>query len=189
MKSFFRKATNCFVLSYTNQKCQWFSSYLIKESTSVCWRWWRQNYIYCRGTRTGLTGSLNRNTSSLIQGYVVCSSEKRFLLLFTFLKKNISKKVMVFFSSCNSVKFHSELLNYVDITVLDIHVCKNMHTHVIISMATYRVVKSNRKERLLSLSSAKLIMVSYYVLMLLHVVLIFQKWIGLFNMILLMIQK
>ena len=28
---------------------------------------------------------------------------------------------MVFFSSCNSVKFHSELLNYVDISVKDIH--------------------------------------------------------------------
>lgn len=28
---------------------------------------------------------------------------------------------MVFFSSCNSVKFHSDLLNYVDIPVLDIH--------------------------------------------------------------------
>ena len=29
---------------------------------------------------------------------------------------------MVFFSSCNSVKYHSELLNYIDIPVLDIHV-------------------------------------------------------------------
>ena len=29
---------------------------------------------------------------------------------------------MVFFSSCNSVKFHSELLNYIDIPVMDIHV-------------------------------------------------------------------
>lgn len=28
---------------------------------------------------------------------------------------------MVFFSSCNSVKFHSDLLNYVDIVTLDIH--------------------------------------------------------------------
>ena len=52
----------------------------------------------------------------------MCPSEQRFLLLFTFLKKNQSKKVMVFFSSCNSVKFHSELLNYIDITVMDIHV-------------------------------------------------------------------
>ena len=56
------------------------------------------------------------------QGYIVVPSEKRFLLLFTFLKKNLKKKVMVFFSSCNSVKYHSELLNYIDIPVLDIHV-------------------------------------------------------------------
>jgi len=28
---------------------------------------------------------------------------------------------MVFFSSCNSVKFYSDLLNYVDISVMDIH--------------------------------------------------------------------
>ena len=27
----------------------------------------------------------------------------------------------VFFSSCHSVKFHSELLNYIDIEVQDIH--------------------------------------------------------------------
>ena len=40
----------------------------------------------------------------LEQGYVVCDSDKRFLLLFTFLKKNKGKKIMVFFSSCNSVK-------------------------------------------------------------------------------------
>ena len=39
--------------------------------------------------------------STLEQGYVVCASEKRFLLLFTFLKRNAGKKVMVFFSSCN----------------------------------------------------------------------------------------
>ncbi len=63
------------------------------------------------------------------QGYVVCSSEQRFLLLFTFLKKNVSKKLMVFFSSCNSVKFHSELLNYIDIPVMEIHVRHVVHTH------------------------------------------------------------
>ncbi|XP_008839636.1 ATP-dependent RNA helicase DDX18 [Nannospalax galili] len=57
----------------------------------------------------------------LEQGYVVCPSEKRFLLLFTFLKKNRKKKLMVFFSSCMSVKYHYELLNYIDLPVLAIH--------------------------------------------------------------------
>merc|ERR1719356_1648415 len=59
--------------------------------------------------------------SGLEQGYVVCPSEKRFLLLFTFLKKNRKKKVMVFFSSCMSVKFNHELLNYIDLPVMCIH--------------------------------------------------------------------
>ena len=57
----------------------------------------------------------------LEQGYVTVPSDQRFLLLFTFLKKNKNKKIMVFFSSCNSVKFHAELLNYIDIPVMDIH--------------------------------------------------------------------
>ncbi|KAI6178734.1 RNA helicase [Aphelenchoides besseyi] len=57
----------------------------------------------------------------LEQGYVACPSEKRFLLLFTFLKKNRNKKVMVFFSSCASVKYHQELLNYIDVPVMSIH--------------------------------------------------------------------
>lgn len=59
--------------------------------------------------------------STLEQGYIVCPSEQRFLLLFTFLKKMMKKKVMVFLSSCNSVKFHAELLNYIDVPVMSIH--------------------------------------------------------------------
>lgn len=42
----------------------------------------------------------------LEQGYCVVPADKRLLLLFTFLKKNLNKKVMVFFSSCNAVKYH-----------------------------------------------------------------------------------
>ncbi|XP_068698926.1 uncharacterized protein [Montipora foliosa] len=66
----------------------------------------------------------DRETSTvegLEQGYIVVPSEKRFLVLFTFLKKNRNKKIMVFFSSCNSVKFHYELLNYIDLPVAHIH--------------------------------------------------------------------
>lgn len=63
----------------------------------------------------------NSTVDGLEQGYVVCDSDKRFLLLFTFLKRNLNKKIIVFFSSCNSVKYHSELLNYIDIPVLDLH--------------------------------------------------------------------
>lgn len=59
--------------------------------------------------------------SGLEQGFVVVSSEHRFLLLYTFLRRNLKKKVIVFMSSCNAVKFYYELLNHVDIPVLDLH--------------------------------------------------------------------
>lgn len=35
--------------------------------------------------------------------------------------RGVHMQVMVFFSSCNSVKYHAELLNYIDIPVTDIH--------------------------------------------------------------------
>jgi len=60
-------------------------------------------------------------SSALEQGFVVSPADKRFLLLFTFLKKNRKKKVMVFLSSCMSVKFYYELLNYVDLPCTCIH--------------------------------------------------------------------
>ncbi|XP_017058351.1 probable ATP-dependent RNA helicase pitchoune [Drosophila ficusphila] len=66
----------------------------------------------------------NQDTATvdgLEQGYIVCPSEKRLLVLFTFLKKNRKKKVMVFFSSCMSVKYHHELFNYIDLPVTSIH--------------------------------------------------------------------
>lgn len=59
--------------------------------------------------------------NGLEQGYVICESDKRFLLLFTFLKKNLKKKIIVFLSSCNSVKYYAELLNYIDLPVLELH--------------------------------------------------------------------
>lgn len=59
--------------------------------------------------------------AGLEQGFVVVSSENRFLLLYSFLRRNLKKKVIVFMSSCNAVKFYYELLNHVDIPVLDLH--------------------------------------------------------------------
>ena len=57
----------------------------------------------------------------LEQGFVLVDAEKKFRLLFTFLRKNQKRKVMVFMSSCNAVKFYSDLLNYVDVPVHEIH--------------------------------------------------------------------
>jgi len=67
------------------------------------------------------TTEVAATVTGLEQGYVICPSDKRLLLLFTFLKKNRKKKVMVFFSSCLSVKYHHELFNYIDLPVLCIH--------------------------------------------------------------------
>jgi ATP-dependent RNA helicase DDX18/HAS1 len=44
----------------------------------------------------------------LEQGYVICDSDTRFRLLFSFLKKHQKKKILVFFSSCNAVKYYAE---------------------------------------------------------------------------------
>src|SRR5271170_5660250 len=59
---------------------------------------------------------------TLSQGYVVCPSDIRFRFLYTILRKHRSKKIIVFFSACNSVKFHAELLNPIDLPVLGLHV-------------------------------------------------------------------
>ncbi|KAB7504129.1 ATP-dependent RNA helicase DDX18 [Armadillidium nasatum] len=60
-------------------------------------------------------------TDGLTQIYAVCPMEKRFLVLYTFLKKNRNKKMMVFFSTCMAVKFYNELFNFVDIPVKSLH--------------------------------------------------------------------
>ncbi|KAK7529223.1 dead box ATP-dependent rna helicase [Phyllosticta citribraziliensis] len=57
----------------------------------------------------------------LEQGYVLCEPDLRFRLLFTFLKKHIKKKVVVFMSSCKSVQYFAELLNFIDLPVLALH--------------------------------------------------------------------
>jgi len=105
----------------------------------------------------------------LEQGYVVCPSDMRFMLLFTFLKRNQKKKIMVFFSSCNSVKYHAELLNYVDVPVLDLHVriSHNVEVLFIIHKPRYfRASKSRRSEQRLSSTSAMHNLVSFFAQML-----------------------
>ncbi|KAI8373551.1 ATP-dependent RNA helicase HAS1 [Choanephora cucurbitarum] len=57
----------------------------------------------------------------LEQGFVIVEADMRFLLLFTFLRKNQKKKIIVFFSSCNAVKYYAELLNYIDLPVMELH--------------------------------------------------------------------
>ncbi|XP_047079517.1 DEAD-box ATP-dependent RNA helicase 27-like [Lolium rigidum] len=61
------------------------------------------------------------NAEGLHLGYCIVPSEKRFLVLHAFLKRKLSKKVMVIFSSCSSVKFHAELLGSLQMECAGIH--------------------------------------------------------------------
>ena len=62
----------------------------------------------------------NNNLQNLDQGYIVVEPNLKFIFLYTFLKKNNSKKIMIFFNSCSEVEFYSLLLNYIGISVLSI---------------------------------------------------------------------
>lgn len=126
----------------------------------------------------------------LEQGYVVCESDKRFLLLFSFLKRNLKKKVIVFFSSCNSVKYHAELLNYIDVPVLDLHVCPFFYLVPLygIKADEIRENKNNKNVQIHSLNSSMPLLEFCSAQTLQLVVLIFPKSIGLFNSILQMIH-
>ncbi|KAG8529550.1 ATP-dependent RNA helicase [Bacidia gigantensis] len=69
------------------------------------------------------SSDVHSTVSGLEQGFVLCGGDKRFLLLFSFLKRQhaAKKKTIVFFSSCACVKYHAELLNYIDLPCLDLH--------------------------------------------------------------------
>ena len=108
--------------------------------TCLCWRWWfwnkgmellllccspvRNNFDYLDYFVSGITLILWQPTvEGLQQGYCVIPSEKRFLVLYAFLRVIVreKQKVMVFFSSCSSVKFHAEVLNFLRVQCDYIH--------------------------------------------------------------------
>eukprot|EP00494_Astrolonche_serrata_P032843 UN33112 len=55
------------------------------------------------------------------QGYAVVDQANKFLVLYSFLKRNRKKKIVVFFSTCKAVHFYSELCNFIDLPVLELH--------------------------------------------------------------------
>ncbi|GBE78131.1 ATP-dependent RNA helicase HAS1 [Sparassis crispa] len=105
------------ILPNENRQSMLFSATQTTKVTDLARMSLRPGPLYIDVDKTELTSTV----ATLSQGYVVCPSDHRFLLLFTFLNKYRKKKVVVFFSSCNSVKYHAELLNYIDVPVLDLH--------------------------------------------------------------------
>jgi ATP-dependent RNA helicase DDX18/HAS1 len=103
-----------------------FSATLNPKISSLAKLSLRPNPIYINANPSTSTDPSDQEAtnSQLQQGYVICESDMRFKLLFTFLRKVIKgkKKAIVFFSSCNEVKYFSELLNYVDVKVTELHV-------------------------------------------------------------------
>ncbi|KAL1806646.1 hypothetical protein DCAR_0832476 [Daucus carota subsp. sativus] len=69
-------------------------------------------------------------SEGLEQGYCIVPCAKRSILLYTFLKRHLSHKVMVFFSSVDSVKFHSELLKHINVECFDIHGQQNQQKQI-----------------------------------------------------------
>jgi ATP-dependent RNA helicase DDX18/HAS1 len=65
--------------------------------------------------------SKEATVSTLEQGFVMTEPDKKFRFLFTFLRNNLNKKIMVFFSTIKAVEFYSYLLNYVDTPCMSIH--------------------------------------------------------------------
>ena len=57
---------------------------------------------------------------NLDQGYLIIEGNLKFIFLYTFLKKNLNQKIMIFFNSCSEVQFFSYLLNYIGIEVMSI---------------------------------------------------------------------
>ena len=89
-----------------------FSATMTKKVEDLC-RLSLNNPVLVEVAKDAATSTV----ANLEQGYVLIDPARKFQLLFTFLRKNMKKKIMVFMSSCNAVKFYSDLLNYVDIPV------------------------------------------------------------------------
>jgi ATP-dependent RNA helicase DDX18/HAS1 len=74
--------------------------------------------------------SASSTVSGLTQSYVVTPPDQRLMLLVTFVKKQKSKKLMVFFSTKASVRFHQKILKALKISVLGIHGDQNQQKRI-----------------------------------------------------------
>ena len=84
----------------------------------------QQQQHYLSRAVDNYTGGVPIN-SSIYEAYdhtfVTCPTSIRFRFLYTFLKKNTDKKIMVFFSTTNSVRYHAKLLQHFHVPTLTMH--------------------------------------------------------------------
>ena len=66
-------------------------------------------------------GIQKNNLISILHGFTVCQIEEKLQLLFSLVKKNYNKKMIVFFSSCNEVKFYSSLFRLLNVEIVELH--------------------------------------------------------------------
>ena len=82
------------------------------------------NKLFLASAVNNYTGLVPIN-STIYEAYdhtfVSCPEYLRFRFLFTFLKRNLEKKIMIFFSTTNSAKFHAKILAHFHIPVLVMH--------------------------------------------------------------------
>ena len=60
-------------------------------------------------------------SKNIIHGFTICQIQEKLLILITLIKKNLNKKMIIFFSSCNEVKFFSSLFKFLNIQVIELH--------------------------------------------------------------------
>ena len=60
-------------------------------------------------------------SKNIKHGFTICQIEEKLLILISLIRKNIKKKIIVFFSSCNEVRFFSCLFKLLKIPVIELH--------------------------------------------------------------------
>jgi|AntRauMFilla1563_2_1112583.scaffolds.fasta_scaffold00178_11 ATP-dependent RNA helicase DDX18/HAS1 len=58
---------------------------------------------------------------NIIHGFNVCQIEDKLSVLITLIKRNMKKKMIIFFSSCNEVKFYYSIFKLLNIEIIELH--------------------------------------------------------------------
>ncbi|EHY64382.1 hypothetical protein NERG_02553 [Nematocida ausubeli] len=95
----------CEILTYLPKKRQTLMFSATNTDNVLCRSWLSKRY---KKVQVKIDDKIT--AAGLKQSFVVCPEDKRFSLLFSFLKRT-DEKVIVFFSTCSSVMFHGELFS------------------------------------------------------------------------------